>query len=40
LTVASDMQSVLDLVVRERFTGDQLVPRIVFDQQDVDHSAG
>ncbi len=40
LTVAGDMQSVLDLVVGERFTGYQLVPRIVLDQQDVDHSAG
>ena len=39
LAVVGDVQVVLDLVVLERFPGDQLVARIVLDQQHVDGSA-
>ena len=36
LAVVGDVQVVLDLVVLEGFPGDQLVARVVLDEQDVD----
>src|SRR6185369_10334375 len=39
LAIVGDVQSVLDLVVFERFPCDQLITRVVFYQKHVDHSA-
>ena len=39
LAVVRDVKVVVDLVVLERFPGDELVAGIVLDQQDVDGSS-
>ena len=39
LPIVRDVEPVLELVVLERFQGDELVARVVLDEQDVDCSA-